>query len=796
MRSVATVKALSPLVFLTSGAILAIEVFYTRALSILLWSNIAFAVLSLALLGLGSAGLVVFLFSDFFRRERAEAQIAWLLPLMAVLLLVSYRLMLLLTRDPIQAWVPYWGLIALILVSTAPYFAGGLILSIAFTHFSEAIATLYFWDLIGAAAGAALVVPALYAFNGPLLVPAIGMLLSAAGFAFAFALKQRAACVGALICCAALSVFLIVPGAGKLLAIRTAKGFPTPGIILEHWDPVARITLTRGPNEGTLVLSMDGGAVTPVLLFDRDLEHMSYIKGSVLQLAYHLKPYPSSLVIGPGGGSDVVASLVFGNHDITAVEVNRSTLSIVRHDLKQFSGALYDRPDVHVRVGEGRAFVASSPRHFDLIQATFIDTWVAASTGSHTLSEDYLYTTEGIRTFLEHLSADGVFSASRWGGQRFGFMETYRIVGIANEALRQLGATDPSRHIVVVQGPPPERMVQGPGYQWIYGGMEDMATMLVKRSPFTDEEVRRIAKVSDEFSFRPLWLAGRSAPNEDAMLRDLFRAHGSATFYAARYHESGFDFSPTTDDRPFFFDMIRPQDFLRMKGKIPGETRFGRMYVGVQLLYQLMVAMAIVVVALIGFPLVLRRGVIAPSWSVARVMGYFVCLGLAFIGIELGLIQKFSLFLGHPIYSLVVSLAAILFFGGLGSFSARRLSARAGARRIFLLVAVLALYSFAIRPLTITLIVWPFALKCLLTIALEAVPAFLMGSLFPLGIAHIRNQRLIPWAWAVNSGFSVLGGVLSLFASVGWGYTVAWYAFALTYLAAGALFVGWTRSES
>jgi predicted membrane-bound spermidine synthase len=796
MRSVSTIKSLGPLLGVTSGAILAIEVFYTRALSILLWSNIAFAALSLAMLGLGTAGLAVFLLPRFFRRERAEDQIAWLMPITGVVLLVSYWLLVVLTRTPVPTWIPYLGMIGLIVVVMLPYFSGGLILSVVFTHFSEAIATLYFWDLVGAALGAALVVPALYAFNGPALVPAIGLLLSATGGAFAALLRRRAPSIAAVAACAFFSLILLVPSAQKPLAIRTAKGVLVANVMRERWDPVARITLTPGPNADTKVLAMDGSALTPVLRFDGNLERMSFIKGSVLQLAYHLKHYPRSLIIGPGGGNDVVAALTFGNHDITAVEVNRSTVSLVKNDLAEYSGGIYSRPDVHVVVGEGRAFVASSDRRYDLIQATFIDTWVAASTGSHTLSEDYLYTIEGLHDFLSHLEPDGVFSASRWGGERFGYLETYRIVGIAIEALKQLGVSDPARHILVVQGPQPEHLLQGPGYQWIHAAMDAMSTILVKRSPFSAEEAQKLQRVSAQYFFRPLWLAGQQNPAEEPVLRAIFDSKDKAAFFAARYREMLIDCSPTTDDRPFFFDMLKPQDYLRFKSPAPGDWRFGRMYVGIQMLYQLLVALLVVVAALLGIPLALRSGAAAPSWSLARVIGYFVCLGLGFIGIELGLIQKFSLFLGHPMYSLVVSLAAILFFSGVGSYSARRLSGSDGVRRIFALVVLLALYSVAIRPLTTAWIAWPFASKCLVAIVLTGAPAFLMGTLFPLGIAQIADRRLIPWAWAVNSGFSVLGGILSLYVSMGWGYSIAWYAFTLIYLVAGVILLRWLRHPS
>jgi hypothetical protein len=783
-------------VFLTSLAILATEVFYTRLFSILLWSNIAFAVLSLALLGLGSSGLVVYLFPHVFRRERAEDQVAWLLPATGWSLLASYGLIMIATRAPVDQWVPVLGLVELIVVAMLPYFAGGLILAIVFTHFSDRIARLYFWDLVGAALGATLVAPALYLFNGPALLPAIALVLAAAGALYAFR-RNRVATLASLVSCLAFGVLLAVPDARQALAVRHAKGAATPNIMLERWDPLARITLTPGPDERTRFLTMDGGAVTAVLRFDGNLEHVSFLKGNVLQLAYHLRNYENSLIIGPGGGSDVLASLVFGNRNITAVEVNRSTLRTVREDLKEYSGHVYDLPGIDAEVGEGRAFVTGLGKKLDLIQATFIDTWVAASTGSHTLSEDYLYTVEGIRVFMDHLRKDGVFSVSRWGGPLYGYLETYRIVGIANRVLRDLGTADPSRHIVVVQGPPPDRVTQGAGYQTALGSMESMATILVKRSPFSEDEIGKIEEASRSFSFRPLWLAGRGP---DRQISELFAARGDDSYFAAYYEKTGLDFSPITDDRPFFFDMIRPPDYLRMKDKLPGVTEYGRMYTAIHVLYQLMLAMLVVVVALLGIPVLARSRRVALSLPVAEALGYFVCLGLGFIGIELGLIQKFALFLGHPVYSLVVLLASILLFSGIGSFSAGGIAPKAGFWRALSLVAVLIVYSFAIRPLTEALITYPFAVKCALAVILSAVPAFLMGTFFPLGVSLVRERfpDLIPWGWAINSGFSVLGGTLSLFASMSWGYARTWYGFTLPYLVAAVLLwrmAAWTKAQ-
>jgi hypothetical protein len=778
-------KAPALAVFVTSLAILATEVFYTRLFSILLWSNVAFAVLSLALLGLGSSGLAVYLFPRIFRSERAEEQVTWLLPATGWSLFASYALILLLTRSPVEQWVPVLGLVELILAAMVPYFAGGLVLAVVFTHFSQHIAKLYFWDLVGASLGAISVVPALYLCNGPALIPAIALVLAACGAVLGFR-RHRAAARASLVSCLAFGVFLAVPEARDALAVRHAKGSATPDVLLERWDPLARITVSPGPDERTRFLTMDGGAVSAVLRFAGNLEDVSFLKGNVLQLAYHLRNYDTSLIIGPGGGSDVLASLVFGNRNITAVEVNRSILTIVRDDLRDYSGGVYELPGVDTHLGEGRAFVTGLGRKLDLIQATFIDTWVAASTGSHTLSEDYLYTVEGIRVFLDHLKEDGVFSVSRWGGPLYGYLETYRVIGIANQVLRDLAAAEPSRHIVAVQGPPPERVTQGGGYQTSQGSMESMTTVLVKRSPFTPDEIRKIEQVSQTFTFRPLWLAGYG---EDQRIAELFASRGADSFYAEYYEMTGLDFSPITDDRPFFFDMIRPPDYLRLKDKFPGTTEYGRMYTAIQVLYQLMVAMLIVVIALLAVPVLVRSRRVALSAATAEALGYFVCLGLGFIGIELGLIQKFTLFLGHPVYSLIVLLASILLFSGIGSFSAARLSPKAGVGRALALVVVLLLYSVVVRPLTQALITSPFAVKCAIAVTLSALPAFLMGTFFPLGIAIVRERfsEIIPWGWALSSGFSVLGGTVSLFASMSWGYQMTWYAFTLPYLIAAIL---------
>ncbi len=776
------------LLFSTSLAILVTEVFYTRLFSVLFWHNTAFAILSFALLGIGVSGLAVYLLPGVFTRERAHGQMGWLTPVFALSLLASHVLILVLARLPTGPGQPFWislGSLTLVIVAALlPFLLGGLILSVAFTHFTDQISRLYFWDLAGAAVGAALALPAISVLNGPPLVPVLGAAVCVVGTACAFAARQRGAAAASAL------VGLLLAGApwalGDAMRVTFSKGRPEAHVHLERWDPVARVTV-----EGDLWFKLDGAVVTPILAFDGDVGKVGYLRHNVLQLAYRLRRYPSILIIGPGGGSDALAALAFGNTAITAVEVNRSIVALMRRGaLREYSGRLYERPEIRLRIADGRGFVAALPERVDLIQATFVDTYAAAATGSQTLSENYLYTVEAMHDFLGHLAPDGILSMSRWGGVTNGPYETYRLVAMAAQALRARGARDPGAHVVVVLGPTADDLVLGAGYQHRSGDMDSMATTLVKNTPFLDSEIEALERISRESRFRPLWLGGRGEP--DPVLAEVFRREDAARFHAEYYERHGMDISPVSDDRPFFFDMVRPQDFPRLKDRFPWRTdvTYAVKYIGVAVLYQVLGAMAGLVGSLLGVPLLFRLGALRQLSGTLPVLGYFVCLGLGYIGIEIGLIQRFSLFLGHPVYALVVVLGAMLLISGAGSLQTQRIAAGAAPaalRRVGGLLLVLGVYAPVLPWVVRELMGQPLPLKVAITVALIAPPAYLMGMLFPLGLkaAARTGASLVPWLWGANSGCSVLGAVLSLFLAMSWGYGVAWWCFAAIYLGAG-----------
>jgi hypothetical protein len=320
-----------------------------------------------------------------------------------------------------------------------------------------------------------------------------------------------------------------------------------------------------------------------------------------------------------------------------------------------------------------------------------------------------------------------------------------------------------------------------------------MSTLLVKGSPFTDAELDRLAATVEESSFRTLWLGKRGGP--DPMLRSIFLSSDRAATYRDYARSTGLDISPVTDDRPFFFDMIDPLGslFSTPKPEWRRHIYYFARTLDIRMLHQLLVATALFTLALLLVPLLGRlrdlRGVERPASS----LGYFLCLGVGYIGIELLMMQRFSLFLEHPVYSMVVLLSSILFASGLGSASTQHFESRFAGhalRRLALLVTVLAVYGVLLPVVTRALIGLPLISKMAVAVALAFPPAYLMGTLFPLGIGALRGraEQLVPWAWGLSSAFSVLGGLMSLLLAMSFGYTATWYLFtgmyALAWLAA------------
>ncbi len=464
--------------------------------------------------------------------------------------------------------------------------------------------------------------------------------------------------------------------------MSVTKGHEHHAVLFSKWNSFSRIgvyaqpygawSLSKrytGPLPDTHLMDIDSAAATQILHFGGDLRDVEYLQYELTSLGYRLYGEPGrtpssplrALVIGPGGGRDLLSALVFGASSVDGVEINPIIANdVMRGAFREYSGGVYDHPAVHIHVEDGRSFVRRSPDKYDVIQASLVDTWAATAAGAYTLTENSLYTVEAFDDYLDHLTDRGVLSISRW------VFDGLRLVSLAQEACARHGLSA-ADHLAVIQN-------------------EGVATFLLKKTPFDAADRERLAAAARDLKFSILYLPGTTAePMGD--VRDDYARLILAPDRQAFYRDYPFDVSPTTDDRPFFFhtNRLRSQRFiaagLRLLGHpVEPPPQIGSWGTGglTALLVLLVISFALILAFIVGPLAITNRAALAPGWS--RPLAYFACLGAGFMLIEVALLQRFVLLLGHPVYSLTVTLLSLLLGTGIGSLLSRHVT-DAGVRR-------------------------------------------------------------------------------------------------------------------
>lgn len=765
-------------VFLVSLGTLMLEIVLTRVFSVTMWYHFAFLAVSMALLGSAVAGVVLYFFPQAAEPRRAERWLGWAslalalsIPLtFALYLQIPFRVAINRTSFPPDQ-ILWLALIYLDL--TVPFFLSGLVLSLALATWSQQAGRVYWADLMGASLGCLGSILALEALGGAGAVLASAAVAGLAGLALTWGHRRWR--VGAVM--AALLLLGLVWGNARFgwVTITSSKGGgPEAPRVYEKWNAHSRVTvyevnrnpffwsvsdvgwqrtLEEGYRRGFLyhmLLLIDAVAGTPIQEFHGDLEQAAFLRYDVVSFAYHLVDRPQTLVIGPGGGRDVLAALASGAPHVTAVEVNPAVVEAVRGPFAEFAGHLYDRPDVTVVVEDARGYIARSPQRYDIIQAALIDTWAAGGSGAFALSENSLYTVEAFQEYYEHLTDRGILTVSRWylPGRP---AETLRLLSTGMAGWARAGVADPSQHVAVVA-----HFVTASPH-------EGLANVLFKRTPFTPEEVAAIQHHAAELGYRVLYAPGLPVTEE---VGRFITAEDREAFIA----NYPLDIAPATDDRPFFFNIVRFGDLFspRLAGS------------GV---YQTSVEAAAILLAVLGItagagglfvllPLYLgvrRRGLARPP---AWMLLYFGALGVGFMLVEMPLIQRLTVYLGRPVYSLAVVLFSLLLFSGLGSFWVGR---RAGAPGwLFPTLVGLIFLQALLGPAVLNGTVgWPLPARLALAVVQIAPLGFLMGMPFPSGIRRAGELRpgVVPWLWGINGVMSVLGSALAVAVAIHWGLT-------------------------
>jgi SAM-dependent methyltransferase len=744
-------------VLLISLSALTYELVLTRIASVVMFYHFAFLAVSLALLGMSVAGIFIYVLAKRFPKHRAGEQ-AFLFCLLFSLSLPLGLMAVLNVPPDIELSLPSMAtaqgvrFVLIICAMALPFYFSGLTISLILTHYGGAASRVYFADLIGASLGCLLFIPIMNLLGGIHALLFAAILGSCAALVFAWAVASRKRIYIALCTSLTLALFVGFNSREPVIRIRQAKGVTEEEPVYERWNSFSRVAVypsnPLSQDLERMSILIDGYAFTAMAKFDGDFSKLESLKLELASLPYHLPGKRDVLIIGSGGGFEVLIALLFGSESVTAVEINPLMIDIVDHEFAEFSGQLYSRPGVVAVIDEGRSFIRNSDRRYDIIEATLVDTWAASQAGAYALTENYLYTKEAFIDYLQHLTDNGVLAMTRWYVDSP--EEMLKMTSLALDAMNELGISHPEKHIVVAR-------------------REYLGILLVKRTPFTEEELRIIDEASNTFWFPLIYTPSGESQQ---IFVDLMNSSNREDFH--RLHGLQCSVSPSTDDRPFFF-FCEQNDTLA---------------------FLLVVVLSLVTVSIL-VPLVTLSGrslrKLVADYSGALV--YFACLGLGFLLVEIILIQRFVLFLGHPVYAISVILFSLLFFGGLGS----NLSGRFGAQRrgfwlkmvLLALVLLLGVYNLGYPALLRTFTGLSTAHRIGLTVVLLCPLGMLMGMPFPLGISavHSKDPRVVPWVWGVNGTLSVLGSVLAAMLSISFGFTLALVVGQAAYLVALVLVV-------
>ena len=775
-----------------SAAILMTELALTRIFSVTMYYHFAFLAISIALFGLSASGVFVYVIRAWLTSKDTRTLLTAaalghaIVTVIALACLVRIRVELNYSPSNL-AWM-----LAIYLLAALPFFAGGTVISFAFARLTTRVNLVYGADLLGAAAGCLALIPLLNELGAP------GVVLTAAGLALAAAVCFAPAAKRGHIAAAVLAIFSLpaaaqVSGAAPFDVVDT-KGHEGDRVLFSKWNSFSRVAVydreqgdwslsrrfTGEPGE-SLFMDIDSAAATPILKGTGNPQDAAYLRYELTALAYYLAERPdgfTALVIGPGGGRDLLSALVFGARKVDAVEINPIIARDVMLDrFRDYSGGVYAHPRVNVHIDDGRSFIRRSPVRYDVIQASLVDTWAATAAGAYTLTENSLYTTEAFDEYFDHLSDDGVLTISRW------VFDGLRLVSLAQQVLGARGL-DAAQHLAIVRH-------------------ERVATFMLKRRPFTAEDTARLRRLAFGMDFEILYLPNVTAEPAPAPPEQPSNARVQASDYPRlilspdpkRFVASyPLDITPTTDDRPFFFHTTRLRNQL--------DVAFGRSMFfgnGLSSLLTLIGISTALVLLFVGAPLAVSA---RPRSGWARWLLYFSALGAGFMLLEVALLQRFVLLLGHPVYSLTVTLFSLLVGTGLGSLAGRRIATErigAVALRALLAVVVLAIVSAITLAAVIDhTIAWSLPGRIAVAVALLVPAGVLLGIPLPSGMRLVAATRpeIIPWGWGMNGALSVMGATAAVFIAMNWGFSNTLLIGALTYLVAAATLFSINRSKS
>ncbi len=741
-------------IFSISIATLLLEVSFTRIFAMMFFNHYAFMMISSALFGFAISGVILSIFPSIrmgdLDKTLAFSSICFSVSVLILLKIISFIPLRFskLGEEPSQMV----NLALYLLFSAIPFFFSGLALGLAISRMAERVNRLYFYDLIGAGFGCFLVVPLMPLFGGEGTVVVAAIFGSLSGLFFSVKRRRFLFIANGLILFGLgflsthTEAYLRVnPHELKRDFLKQARLY---GLEFSKWSAISRIDVTNFPPHK--MIWIDAGTNQSFLIpFNGKFDSLGPRGGSV-SLPYLLKDRiskvdPDVMIIGPGGGAEVLIALSYKVSSLTAVEMDPVICEVVLHRFNNFIGGIYRHPRVKLINDEGRSYILRSHKQYDIIQQVNNATPVAIASGGLNLSETYLLTKEAFHEYLDHLKDDGILAIYRWGPSR--------LLSLALEVLEERQVRHPYQHIVIMEGE-----------------IWTNKSFYLKKTPFTPKELALIERFSKANGLKIIF-----SPN----LRDPSSLYYRLTFSPDRrefIRRQKVNLSPPTDDRPFF-DHFQKLGFQVKLSGIPEELQpqVVRGNIADLTLFVILGEAVVLSTFFIFLPLYIFRRKGLRTYGAMHYLAYFSALGLGFILVEICLIQKFILFIGYPVYSMATVLSSLLVSAGVGSYLSGRFIQSAQKR---LAIIIMGIAAFIIFELTLTprifhlLLGVPLILRVVYSVGLIAPLGILMGMPFPLGISlvHKTSSELIPWAWGINGYATVIGSPLCLILAITMGF--------------------------
>jgi hypothetical protein len=787
-----------------SASLLAFQVLLTRICALRLAFHFSFLIISNSLLGIGASGTILTLLEARWRKDPAKWIWGFTIAYVVSLLATWWFARAMPVPEQITFGLGAGELGQFLLFAVfnlglaVPFFFGGGAVGLILSAYSHRVNALYASDLLGAGVGCLLC---------PFLLWEVGAggCLCAVGILGALTIAMVAP-EGRKTLSLALAALLSV-GLGAWLPSFDAQ-FPVPGkkqlqitqkqgIDLDgpheysRWSANSRIDVIKSPLPHWLAygigakdmpfaldpanaaklgaqkwIMQDGDAGTFVTDYTHSELGREYLQRTLYALSALVKKdtAPKVFVIGVGGAPDVWAHLLTGASKVKGIELNRGVLEAHHTVAREFSKGLLEDPRVELVVDEGRSALMRDPERYDIVQMTGIDTWTSLASGAYVLAENYLYTVEAVTQMYEHLTEGGLLQITRMGAN----MEKLRLVANVDQAFTDMGVKGFADAIAVISAP-----------------VDGLTTVLVKRGAFTEVEVQRLegflARTGHEAAYLPL------RQRDGNIVERFVREQDKARFIR--------DFprriTPTTDDQPYFFNFTRwdtpTEEAKKLLDEATVVSQGNPLFLWGQLGFSTIVALLLIVVPLLGR----RRSGEAGRRHPFRFFVFFSGIGTGFIFIEIAMIQKLTLLLGQPLYSIVVTLLAILVFTGIGSLVSERWLAggKNRARLIPLGIGVAVVASVLLAPVLVDAAIGSgFAMRAAVATLLIAPTALLLGMPFAHGIGVLRkvDPSFVPWAWAVNGSSTVVGSVVTVIVSMNFGFNAVLLVAVGIYVAAFA----------